>query len=71
MTWPYNPKINCVCASVLQNSIFFYVQSEKSKPNKRQTEREKKRKILADRRKPLNIDHLSNDKYVTNLSSFL
>uniref|UniRef100_A0AAY4C2R5 Troponin T2e, cardiac n=1 Tax=Denticeps clupeoides TaxID=299321 RepID=A0AAY4C2R5_9TELE len=29
---------------------------------KKQTEREKKKKILADRRKPLNIDHLSEDK---------
>lgn len=30
--------------------------------NRRQTEREKKRKLLAERRKPLNIDHLSQDK---------
>uniref|UniRef100_A0A8C6LDQ9 Troponin T2e, cardiac n=1 Tax=Nothobranchius furzeri TaxID=105023 RepID=A0A8C6LDQ9_NOTFU len=29
---------------------------------KRQTEREKKRKILAERKKPLNIDHLSEEK---------
>ncbi|XP_072234100.1 troponin T2e, cardiac [Leuresthes tenuis] len=29
---------------------------------KKQTEREKKRKILADRRKPLNVDHLGDDK---------
>merc|ERR1711881_91876 len=28
----------------------------------RQTEREKKRKLLAERRKPLNIDHLQADK---------
>merc|ERR1711887_481939 len=28
----------------------------------RQTEREKKRKILAERRKPLNIDHLQSEK---------
>merc|ERR1712141_533868 len=28
----------------------------------RQTEREKKRKALAERRKPLNIDHLTKDK---------
>merc|ERR1712002_672895 len=33
-------------------------RAEKNKPNKRQTEREKKKKILAERRKPLNIDHL-------------
>merc|ERR1712173_555680 len=30
--------------------------------NRRQTEREKKRKALAERRKPLNIDHLTKDK---------
>merc|ERR1712173_585138 len=30
--------------------------------NRRQTEREKKRKILSERRKPLNIDHLAKDK---------
>lgn len=29
---------------------------------KKQTEREKKRKILNERRKELNIDHLSEDK---------
>uniref|UniRef100_A0A665WA97 Troponin T2e, cardiac n=1 Tax=Echeneis naucrates TaxID=173247 RepID=A0A665WA97_ECHNA len=29
---------------------------------KKQTEREKKRKILAERRKPLNVDHLNEDK---------
>lgn len=33
-----------------------------SKRGKKQTEREKKKKILAERRKPLNIDHLSEDK---------
>jgi len=30
--------------------------------NRRQTEREKKRKALAERRKPLNIDHLTKEK---------
>merc|ERR1711941_52995 len=30
--------------------------------NRKQTEREKKRKVLAERRKPLNIDHLAKDK---------
>ncbi|PKU32974.1 troponin cardiac muscle [Limosa lapponica baueri] len=35
--------------------------SEK-KGGKRQTEREKKKKILSERRKPLNIDHLNEDK---------
>ena len=34
----------------------------KNRTGKRQTEREKKKKILADRRKPLNIDHLSGEK---------
>uniref|UniRef100_A0A8C5FNN7 Troponin T2d, cardiac n=1 Tax=Gadus morhua TaxID=8049 RepID=A0A8C5FNN7_GADMO len=29
---------------------------------KKQTEREKKKKILADRKKPLNVDHLNEDK---------
>ncbi|KAI5088831.1 troponin T, fast skeletal muscle isoform 2 [Silurus meridionalis] len=32
------------------------------KKGKKQTEREKKRKVLAERRKPLNIDHLNEDK---------
>uniref|UniRef100_A0A8C9F5H7 Troponin T2, cardiac type n=1 Tax=Pavo cristatus TaxID=9049 RepID=A0A8C9F5H7_PAVCR len=32
------------------------------KGGKKQTEREKKKKILSERRKPLNIDHLSEDK---------
>ncbi|XP_076801821.1 troponin T, fast skeletal muscle isoforms-like isoform X2 [Clavelina lepadiformis] len=40
----------------------YLARAEKNKPNKRQTEREKKRKLLAERRKPLNIDHLSTDK---------
>ncbi|XP_041692891.1 troponin T, cardiac muscle isoforms-like [Coregonus clupeaformis] len=37
-------------------------KSENRKGAKKQTEREKKKKILADRRKPLNIDHLNEDK---------
>uniref|UniRef100_A0A674JD04 Troponin T2, cardiac type n=1 Tax=Terrapene triunguis TaxID=2587831 RepID=A0A674JD04_9SAUR len=32
------------------------------KSGKKQTEREKKKKILSERRKPLNIDHLNEDK---------
>jgi hypothetical protein len=32
------------------------------KRGKKQTAREMKKKILAERRKPLNIDHLSEDK---------
>ncbi|XP_042616399.1 troponin T, fast skeletal muscle isoforms-like isoform X11 [Cyprinus carpio] len=40
-----------------------YLQKADSKRGgKKQTEREKKKKILADRRKPLNIDHLNEDK---------
>ncbi|XDV24487.1 hypothetical protein PO909_028636 [Leuciscus waleckii] len=37
-------------------------KGEGRKGAKKQTEREKKKKILADRRKPINIDHLSEDK---------
>ncbi|XP_059360850.1 troponin T, fast skeletal muscle-like isoform X4 [Carassius carassius] len=37
-------------------------KGEGRKGAKKQTEREKKKKILAERRKPLNIDHLSEDK---------
>lgn len=37
--------------------------SQQTQPGtKRQTEREKKRKILNDRRKELNVDHLKEDK---------
>lgn len=32
------------------------------KRGKKQTAREMKKKVLAERRKPLNIDHLSEDK---------
>ncbi|XP_066557062.1 troponin T type 3a (skeletal, fast) isoform X6 [Amia ocellicauda] len=39
-----------------------YLAKADQKRGKKQTEREKKKKILADRRKPLNIDHLSEDK---------
>lgn len=38
------------------------LQADSKKGGKKQTEREKKKKILADRRKPLNIDHLNEDK---------
>ncbi|XP_035258276.1 troponin T, cardiac muscle-like isoform X7 [Anguilla anguilla] len=37
-------------------------KGEGRKGAKKQTEREKKKKILAERRKPLNIDHLHEDK---------
>merc|ERR1712071_559037 len=39
-----------------------YLQRSDKKGNRRQTEREKKRKILTDRRRPLNVDHLSGEK---------
>ncbi|XP_048463272.1 troponin T, fast skeletal muscle isoforms-like [Rhincodon typus] len=39
-----------------------YLARADQKRGKKQTEREKKRKILAERRKPLNIDHLNEDK---------
>ncbi|XP_066505006.1 troponin T2d, cardiac [Hoplias malabaricus] len=37
-------------------------QKTDGRRGKKQTEREKKKKILADRRKPLNVEHLSEDK---------
>merc|ERR1711881_152993 len=45
-------------------------RAEKNKPNKRQTEREKKKKILAERRKPLNIDHLGVEKLREKVTEF-
>ncbi|XP_074833391.1 troponin T, cardiac muscle isoform X5 [Carettochelys insculpta] len=39
-----------------------YLQKTEKKSGKKQTEREKKKKILSERRKPLNIDHLSEEK---------
>lgn len=38
------------------------VQQDGKKGAKKQTEREKKRKILAERRKPLDLDRLNEDK---------
>uniref|UniRef100_A0A8C5EGU4 Troponin T, cardiac muscle isoforms-like n=1 Tax=Gouania willdenowi TaxID=441366 RepID=A0A8C5EGU4_GOUWI len=40
----------------------YSVGQKTRKGAKKQTEREKKKKILADRKKPLNIDHLNEDK---------
>lgn len=42
----------CVCTG----------QADQKRGGKKETEREKKKKILAARRKALNIDHLSEDK---------
>uniref|UniRef100_A0A8B9HKM4 Troponin T type 3b (skeletal, fast) n=1 Tax=Astyanax mexicanus TaxID=7994 RepID=A0A8B9HKM4_ASTMX len=39
-----------------------HLQKADQKRGKKQTEREKKKKILAERRKALNIDHLNEDK---------
>nr|XP_034978129.1 troponin T, cardiac muscle isoform X1 [Zootoca vivipara] len=39
-----------------------YIQKTEKKSGKKQTEREKKKKILSERRKPLTIDHLNEDK---------
>jgi hypothetical protein len=41
---------------------------DRNRNNRRQTDREKKRKALAERRKPLNIDHLEADKLKTKIS---
>ena len=49
---------SCTHGSVITDAQ----QTEGRKGAKKQTEREKKKKILADRRKALNIDHLSEDK---------
>merc|ERR1712151_1113303 len=40
----------------------YLARADRNKNNRRTTEREKKRKLLAERRKPLNIDHLGTDK---------
>lgn len=47
-------------------------QTDNRRGAKKQTEREKKKKILADRKKPLNVDHLSEDKlkYDTAVQGF-
>ncbi|XP_072097856.1 troponin T, cardiac muscle isoforms-like isoform X4 [Mobula birostris] len=51
---------------VLSNMSLHYgsymQKSEARKGGRKQTEREKKKKILADRRKPLNIENLGEDK---------
>ncbi|XP_052592664.1 troponin T, cardiac muscle [Peromyscus californicus insignis] len=48
----------------LSNMMHFggYIQKTERKSGKRQTEREKKKKILAERRKALAIDHLNEDQ---------
>ncbi|XP_062845376.1 troponin T type 3b (skeletal, fast) [Trichomycterus rosablanca] len=48
--------------SSMGSNFSSHLQKADQKKGKKQTEREKKRKILAERRKPLNIDHLNEDK---------
>lgn len=43
-------------------SALWRTQGETRKGGKKQTEREKKKKILADRKKALIVDHLNEDK---------
>merc|ERR1712038_1586050 len=40
----------------------YLARAEKNKPNKRQTDREIKKKYLAENKKALNIDHLGIDR---------
>merc|ERR1711976_734249 len=49
-------------ASMSQHYGGYLARQDRQKGGKRQTEREKKRKTLAERRKPLNIDHLNTEK---------
>lgn len=43
------------------HSLCYFTQSD-TRRGKKQTEREKKKKILAERKKPLSVDHLNEDK---------
>ena len=45
-------------------TVFSYLakRQEQARNKRGGAEKEKKKKILADRRKPLNIDHMDNDK---------
>merc|ERR1712203_642169 len=49
-------------ANMSANYGRYLARGDRNKGKGRQTEREKKRKILAERRKPLNIDHLQSEK---------
>ena len=48
-------------------TVFSYLakRQEQARNKRGGAEKEKKKKILADRRKPLNIDHMDNDKLQT------
>lgn len=51
------------CCRNLAISFSYLAKRQEQARNKRGgAEKEKKKKILADRRKPLNIDHMDNDK---------
>lgn len=52
----------CVIKRKCIDVQYVVLQADGRKGAKKQTEREKKKKVLAERRKPLNIDHLSEDK---------
>lgn len=66
----FSPVLSClvlsnVCLLNMSGLNFrfgYHFQADSKRGGKKQTEREKKKKILAERRKPLNIDHLSEDK---------
>lgn len=53
-----------LCSNWLKCFVFliWLKQTDQRRGAKKQTEREKKKKILAERKKPLTIDHLSEDK---------
>ncbi|XP_038667093.1 troponin T, fast skeletal muscle-like isoform X2 [Scyliorhinus canicula] len=51
-----------VLSNMSQHYGGYLQKTENRRGGKKQTEREKKKKILADRRKPLNTEHLSDDK---------
>lgn len=53
--------VPCTFLRLGPSSPLFIPQADQ-KRGKKQTAREMKKKILAERRKPLNIDHLSDDK---------
>ncbi|XP_051546174.1 troponin T, fast skeletal muscle isoforms-like [Myxocyprinus asiaticus] len=57
-------------SSMGSNYSSYLQKADSKRGGKKQTEREKKKKILADRRKPLNIDHLSEDKLKEKAKEF-
>lgn len=53
--------VNAV-SSLFYTFIKSHIQQDGKRGAKKQTEREKKRKILAERKKPLNVERLNEDK---------